>query len=603
MVRKVAVIPILCTLAFSGPALCELPRHAGVGAAIEGDYHRALQYIDPATTDRAELYFMGAALLEMARVEEGLKILTELSVTEGAFNGAALEKIAEYSFGLGRYSDIVEAGKLSVGMRMTDPDSFNYRLGQSYFLLDRYEEARKSLLAVQGVRWKAYARHTLALIAYSDGDAAQAIELMGQSLEGAQAHPDREVRKALLDRLRLVRGMMIHQAALSSQSLDQPRKDKLYKLAISQLSLIKQDSPFYADALRTIGWCAIEMNDSVRALASFDTAMGADPDHAHEDIWASGRVLERLGFFEEAAATYADARSEAKTQADRLEKRSKSQLDIPSSMMAIGWGRVLTRLDSVLAYAAEVRNLVDFARDCANLRVGRLDKAGSDLERLGNEVDKLADELVKMDGDLYRYLDIIPARALFPKKDRPRIDRLLNNQDRLLSEIAKLESALMALEQTRAWDRAADERRQSAESLWNRLHEASYSVANAQLKFLEGLKRRVSVRERELVRLVDARKQENSSLREPIADAKVVLGVEYEKNGDMLARIDALSGRLDGAFERINAMKTGVSSAMEGHIKKRLLAEAEEIRLTADSYALDEAQALHLMSTNGGAGQ
>ncbi len=596
MGRKVIKTLILClVLAVPLTALAELPSRAGLAAAVKGDWYVALERIASGEdASRANRYFRAVALMESGQADEAYLVFSKLSRSKGSFAGAALERIAEYAFDMGRFEEIVAAVGESPGKKYIEPDAFYYRLGQSYFMLDKHKESKKFLQKVSSGKWRSYARHTLSLIEYADGNPQAAIERIGEALESAQAHPDRGVRKALVDLFRLIRGRIIHQAALGANELSQKKKNKLYKVAISQLSLIKKSSPLFASALRTLGWCAAEMSDSTRALASFELAIDADIDNQHEDLWAMGRVFERLGFFEEAADHYAEASVAATEQAELIRREAQGGLELPRGFWARGWGTVASRLEKVETDAVDLAEVVFMAQNAAYLRAMRLDGVDEDLEKVSRRIGMLTEELVLMDADLYHYLDVIPARALFPKKDRPRIDALLNKQDRLLGNIAKTEQAVLTLQDSRSWEKAPEALLEKVAQLWQRLSDAGREVAKSQLRFLEGLKHRVSVREKELMRLVESRKTENAALGEPLKQNRDILQGERDNLGVLEGKLAVLVERADKLAVKISKLRQTAHDVMTVDYRNTLFAKADALKLKADTFVLDEAQALHL---------
>jgi hypothetical protein len=112
---------------------------------------------------------------------------------------------------------------------------------------------------------------------------------------------------------------------------------------------------------------------------------------------------------------------------------------------------------------------------------------------------------------------------------------------------------------------------------------------------MEGVKTRVSVREKELVRLVDARKQENASLREPLRDNRDILRAERMQMSVFKTRLDALRARLSTARGKIDEMDRNARKAIEAQYRSSIALQAEGLRKRADEFSLDETQALHLL--------
>lgn len=597
MVRRVGVrtLALALFLALGSTAWAALPKHAGLAAAVQERWYVALKRLPAADEgSRAERYFRALALLGSGQKGAAFDALRALAGDKGSFSGPALEQIVAFQFADGRYAQVVKDHEAGGATKFMEPEAHFYRVGQSYYMLGDHEKAQPLLEQADAGKWRAYARHTLALIAYGRGMLSVAVERVGEALDAAQSHPDRAVRRAMVDRLRLVRGRMIHQAALSTVEIDPSRREKLIKLAISQLSLIKKESPYYAEALRTIGWCAAELNDVVRALASFELAASVDPDNAHEDAWATGRIFERLGYFEEAADSYAEARLLAGESADRLETSSGGAITLTPQVRASGWGALGTLFKGLAEGNGQLQEELEMARAALELRAGRLDGVEKGLDEAGSTTEALTAELIRMDKELYHYLDIIPARALFPKKQRARVDRVMNRQEWVQNDLRRTEEALMELAGTRAWDRADDELKKQVADVWERLRASGSQLANAQLHFLEGLKFRVSVREKELMRLVEARKQENQALVDPLKDAREILVLEREKLAGIEAKFQELAERAAAAQAEMARLRGGSDVGLVEAARNQLLEQARATRLRADAYALDEVQALHL---------
>ena len=132
------------------------------------------------------------------------------------------------------------------------------------------------------------------------------------------------------------------------------------------------------------------------------------------------------------------------------------------------------------------------------------------------------------------------------------------------------------------------------------LRSAIDRAVSAQLAFLEGMKIRVSIREKELMRLVDARKQENASLVDPLNDNRNILAHERNKLAMMEARLDELAQRADVLTDDLKELRAGADMVLVDEYRKSLRERAGEIRLRADEFSLDEAQALHLWEESSG---
>ena len=589
--RVTAAILVAATF-FAVTASAGLPKRAGISYAVTGRWEKALDIIPADTADGAERYFRAISLLETGRVNEGLELLSRLGATQGAFGVAALEKIAEYAFEMGRYEYLVKTVGMPVGVRFVDPDAFNYRLGMSLYLVGRSMEAKGLLEKVDSHRFKPYALHTLSLINYAEGDIQAAVEILGKALDLTQYLPNPGVKAALADKLRLVRGRMIYQATVTARNVNDEQKAKLFKLAISQLTAVKPDSPYWGEVQRTIGWCSLEMNDTVRALASFQIAMGADPENSHEDVWATGRVFERLGFFEDAAAAYGQAAELAREKVKGIKAKAGEPFEPADGMNPTSWGKVLERLGNVEWMLSGVRADLAAATDAAALKRERLAGAEVALSSLIGRIDGTTQELQVMTRDLYRYLDAMNPSSLFPKKDRARVAALMDRRASLDNEIAKVRSTIMALEQTRSYTKALEARRRAVKVLWENLDKASFELAQGEMAFLEGVKRRVSVREKELVALLNEKKAENEGLRPKHLAGTKILGEQRKELGALEAKLELLKERVARVGGQLAAIRTGINQAVAASHAEELLSRAEALSQRADQFSLDEVQAL-----------
>lgn len=597
MGRRIETIALALLLAAPGTVLAGMAKNAGISYAFTGRWEKALEVISPDTSSPAERYYRALSLINTGREKEGAAELGKLAQGSGAFPAAAAEKAVEYAYAAGRWEEALRFAGKHVVETLSGPDAFTYRVGQSAFLLSRYEEAIPRLEKVRGP-FKPYALHSLALIRFSEGDYASAIKTLGEAVEAAKRIEDAGVRDALTDRIRLVAGRIIHQAAVTGRDMDAAKKEKLLRLAVAQLSLIKPASPFYAEAMRTAGWCSVEMNDTVRALASFETASEADPSNAHEDAWASGRLFERLGFYDEASSSYAKAGRLALNRAQSIEA-SEVPFEFGEKAARTPLGRLWLTLDTLRSARERLEAAISDALKAAALKSERLDRAGKSLENIMARIDSNADELDAMDRELYSYLDSMPPDSLYPRKDRPKIYALLDGKERLGLEIAKTRTGIRSLEKSRSWTNSSEPNRRRVEALWERLDHAARDLNDADLAFLEALKKRVSMREREIADLLAKVRQENQSLNTPRKAATELLARERGALEELFSRTKALKERADALETRISALKSDVLDSLGDNLRRSRAAAAGEARLKADRYALDEAQAMHLLKRPG----
>ena len=93
MARRVAAAALLALCVVRpGSAFGDILARAGIAQAMLGHWQPALEFFEAeADTDRATRYFAAKALLELAVQGDALSALRELSDSEGAFAGPALE--------------------------------------------------------------------------------------------------------------------------------------------------------------------------------------------------------------------------------------------------------------------------------------------------------------------------------------------------------------------------------------------------------------------------------------------------------------------------------------------------------------------------------
>ncbi len=598
MVRRVTALFI--ALAALAPCAFGLsPQKEGLSAALGERWEDALRLLpSDEKAGRAETYFRALALQNTGMVPESMKIFSSLASTKGSFNGPALERVVAYEFERGNYQKVADAFKASQAQKFLDPDSMNYRVGQSFLLLSQPAEAKKALEAVKGGKYLPYALISQAQMTYAAGDYSGSIQVLDKAMDSLGSHPDRALRKALADEIRLRRGRIIYQAAVTSDSMTKDQREKLLKLAVSQLSLIKDGSPHYAEALRSTGWCSLEMGDKVRALASFETAMAADPENAHEDQWAMGRVFERNEYFEEAADSYATARLTAEEWSITWEGALAGEIAPSPLSMSGGWSSLLDSQASVLQKRADSLG-EDFTlvAEAVKLRKSRLDAVEKGLNEAEKRLDAMDAELVKMDGELYQYLDLIQVGSLFPKEERPRIEGLMARQEKLMKVMGWTERALKTISENAMWDSSPDPLRKKVEAMWKKLGEVGSALTQSQLIFLEGLKARVSVREKELMRILESRKKEILYLRTPLKDARRILADERKKLSEMEVKVAALSERSKKAGEGLAASQAEARATLVARTRRTLSEKMKAVKLRGDQIAMDEAQALHLLQT------
>lgn len=591
MARRVAPALALAVALAGSPVAAAPPgllERAGFGEALLGRWERALSRLHG--TDRPSAYFRASALLALGMPGEALGILRELSTVPGAFSGPALELAVTRLFHAGDYAEVVAWADASSADRFQDPHALRYAVGQSRYLLGDTAGARRDLEAVQRGNRKPYALHTLALIHFREGRLRDAVDLLGASVEAAGVQPGGALGAALADRLRLTRGRILYQAAVGLPELAAAERGSLFTLAREQFERVKPGSPEYAGALRGTGWCSAELGDSAKALGAFEAAASLDPKGRHEDLWAQGRVYQRLGFHDEAARLYGEAREAALGEA-KAPGRSAPGTVAPGAREWADLGRragqVRLRAEESVQTAAEVEAALG-ARDRLLERAAGILEGGraAAAARLG--------ELEGLTGRLAQYMDEIPADALFPRAVRPRLQVVSARQEELALQIARTEATFSALGGSEFWDTASPELQSRGRALWGRLGTAGDLLAQAQLDFLEGLKRRVSDREEELGRAIAELRSAAEGLAEPAAELESRLALARAGQERSRARLGTLRTRLEGAAQGLRGVEGEAETRRRRAGTAAAAREAERLRLRADAIALDEAQALHL---------
>jgi hypothetical protein len=591
MARRVALALALALAvpgwsgAASAPGLRE---RAGFAEAILGRWDRALSRLHGA--DRASAYFRASALLALGMPQEALKILRELSSTSGAFSGPALELAVTRLFDAGDYADVVAWADASRADRFQDPHALRYAVGQSRYLLGDRAGARQDLERVERGGRRPYALHTLALIHFEEGRLRDAVDALGTAIEAAGVDPGGALGAALADRLRVTRGRVLYQAAVGLPELAAPERGRLFALAREQFDQVKPGSPEYAGALRGIGWCSAEMGDSARALGAFEAAGALDPGGRHEDLWAQGRVYQRLGFYDEAARFYGEAREAALGEAKAPGRAAPGRV-VPEERRWAELGRqalqVRQRAEGLSATAAEVGAALG-ARDLYVERVAGIldDRRAVARARL--------EELAELSARLAQYMDEIPAQALFPPAARPRLQLVSARQEELDLQIGRTQATFSVLGGSEIWDEASPALQARGRTLWGRLTAAGDRLAQAQLDFLETLKGRVSERQEELSGAIAGLGSAARGLAQPAGELESRLASARAGQEANRARLALLGTRLEEAVRRLKAIEADAETRRRRAGTAAAAREAERLRLRADAIALDEAQALHL---------
>lgn len=591
MARRVALALALALAGSGSPAAAAPPgilERAGFAEVFLGRWERALPRLQG--TDRASAYFRASALLALGMPGQALGTLRELSTTPGAFSGPALELAVARFFDAGDYAQVVAWADASRADRFQDPHALRYAVGQSRYLLGDAAGARQDLERVERGGRRPYALHTLALIQFREGRLRDAVDLLGAAIDAAGVEPGGALGAALAQRLRVTRGRVLYQAAVGLPELAGQERGRLFSLARAQFELVEPGSPEYGAALRGIGWCSAELGDSARALGAFEAASAAAPAERHEDLWAQGRVYQRLGFFDEAARFYGEAREAALEEAS-APGRAERWGALPEERRWGDLGRqavqVRLRAEGLAATAEEVEAALD-ARDRRLQGIAAVLGEGRAVARarLG-ELDDLAARLAQ-------FMDEMPAHALFPPAARPRLQGVSSRQEALALQIARTQATFSVLGGSELWDGASPELQSRGRALWSRLGVARDRLAQAQLAFLETLKGRVSEREAELEGAIAGLVSAARGLAEPAAELERRLASALAAQEGNRARLAPLRTRLEDVTRRLRGIEADAEARGREAATAAAAREAERLRLRADAIALDEAQALHL---------
>ncbi len=603
MARRVAVLALAAALA-AGPARADVWSRAGAGAALLGRWDEALVLLSsaPGEPGPAARYFRALALSRTGRGPSARALWQALSEAGGPFSGPALERVVERLFRRGRHGEVVRCFEASRAERFTDPDALWYRVGESYALLGRQERAEALLSRVApSSPFGPYAAHARALLAFRAGRVADALRLLEQGIGAALAARGDEVMGALADRLRITRGQILYQAAVGLRGLGQGERRQLLSVAEAQFGKVDGASPFRPEALEGIGWCARERGDTARALAAFSLALDLSPARAHELAWAQARVYEDAGIPAEAARLYARARELALARAEDLEQ-GRAAPPAPGgeaaalAAVARGVEGVARRLDGVAASA-------EAAAGALGARQARIEALRERLGARAARLGEIREALRKMASGLREHLDRVPAEALFPRGERPRILALLTAQARLESEAERLGSTLSALRAFEGWAAAPAGVRRRGEVLERRLQEVRAGLIRARVAFLEAVKQRVTVRERELAARIREVEELGTALGGPVEAAGRALDREQERLEAARGRLERIRVRLRSLGEDLEGLRRAAALREEELLRARAASGARELRLLADRYALDETQALHLLKERSPAGE
>ena len=593
---RAPLVALLVLLLGAAPSAAGMPRGAGVAQGVAGQWAVAtdrLEALPAAARGRAEQYFHAAARLQLGLRGTGLAGLRELSDTGGPFSGPALELAVQTLFAEGRHGEVVEWAAASRTERFQDVDSLHYRVGQSHLLLGRSEDARQSLERVTSGALLPYALHSRALLELAARRFGPAVDLLGEAIDAAETVPEPAVAAALADALRVARGRVLYQLAANASDLAEGERAGLVELAREQFERVPEISVLYPEALRGVGWCTLENGDSSRSLASFVAAGGMDPAGRSEDLWAQGRVYQRLGYYREAARLYREA-AESAVETAALAEQAPG-FDAGPVPGAARWERRGVAAGALAPGRDDLVARLSALAEASAARDRRLEGAARMIEVRRQRISELQDGLAALTTQLQEFLDQISAAALFPPGERGRVRSLGALQQRLNGDVTRIENALGAISNTVFWTQASPERKARGQALWGRLGRAKELLGDLQLDFLLALKERVSQRETELARQIEELQRGSRELAGPLAAADQARLAAVSRSEELGGRLAALERRVVALREPLVALRE-TARARVARAEARARAErAEQLLLRADAYALDEAQALHLL--------
>jgi len=560
-------------LASAGPARAGVWGEAGVVRALTGDGADAVDLLArvPQPT-RAERYFRAVALDRAGFRPAAFGLWAELSVSDGAFSGPALEELVKREFGRARYDRVIASYEAARPGRLTDPAGLWYRVGQSYRMLGRQQEAAEALARVDGGTFLPYALHTLAQIRFEQDRHAEALDLLAEAIEAAPP--------PLADRIRLTRGRVLYQVATGLSDLTPQARRRALATARAQFDRVGPDSPWYPEALEGMGWCDLELGAAAAALAAFGLAAERDPGREPLYLWAEGRAYEAAGVPAEAARWYGRARDRARAAAAALEARA----DRPE--VAAVWRReldrirpVARRLDTLDARLEAVSAALVAREGALARRAGRVDRAEAGLAALGAELGRMSE-------GVGAYLDTVPLDVLVPRQTRPRVSALSARHRGLDREADRLYGAAEALEAASPG---------AAQGLRDRLLAVRQRLARARAAFLEGLRQRVSARQKELAARIAQEREGLATVASSVEGVREALEEAAARVGRARQALRGLRGRIEVVRGKIEALRAEAQAQGRRATRERLVAEASRWRRRADLYALDETQALHLL--------
>lgn len=567
--------------------------------------HALTEHLDEAYDGFAEiknpsgssLYFFAYVMLKLHMIEKAHSVLHTLAADQNNYAGPAMELAVKDFFEAGEYDEVASLAKTAKATKFKDRNLLNYEIGQSYFMLGDFDAAEAKFLEVEGGSSRPYAQHALGLINFSRKKPREAMENLSSAVEAVKALTQKDLAVSLADRIRLTLGRVVYQSAMGMTDLSDEDRRKLFSVAVEQFEAVKEESLFFSQALRGLGWTTLEMDDSAKALASFEAASEIDPQEIHGDYWAMGRIYQRLGLFEEAAKMYAAARDAAKKLGIEIAQGEIPSAESSSSMSR--WTRLAEGVEQSqkrLVDQTEKEQLISVGID---LKAQRFKSADERLEKLKARAKELDDQLFALADGLDDYIDQMSASELFPAGQRAYLDRVISLRDAVHKETAYMEDLFLSFETNVLWLTATREHKDKAAKLWSELQKTKKNLEDARFNFLLATKDRVNIRKMELSQWIERLREGVAALEEParrtegaIAEAKATL----EKRR---ARLESAARFRQAIMKKLESLGNEADIARQSEEKRLAEQRAKEVALLADHYALDETEALLLLHEQG----
>ncbi|MGH7818419.1 MAG: tetratricopeptide repeat protein, partial [Candidatus Binatia bacterium] len=227
------------------------------------------------------LYVLGQCFAQIhlqEKSEDSFNALL-LEFPTGRFAPMALREMARIFFGLREYGAVINLDQSYRGRvpESSVPPEFWYLVGQSHYLLGRYEQAREPLVRVApGTSFHPFALYTLAQVEFSRNRSESALGILSEVVASPKAP------SLLRDRAWRMHGMILYQ-------------QRQYRESVRAYQSIDKQSPLYGVSRVDIALSAEAAGDPETARQAFSDAMDAAIDDLIriEAKVAVGRFLNR----------------------------------------------------------------------------------------------------------------------------------------------------------------------------------------------------------------------------------------------------------------------------------------------------------------------